>query len=226
MGRTRSPTSTAIPHDFMSELTFRRPTGWHQDMPATLAVNRYAAGWIEPGEVALHLSEEGTYRLAKPMESGNQFLVIHSGRTGAFTTLEVLDERNAVYRDTYAVVFDPASPGQRRPRRYEGVLVSRYDQTTGTGTNARVGPALHNSANPSYESDVGYGRDDYSVIGDGESRDIGGGVSVAVRENGDGSYEVTVSGGRIAEYEPWCIPIWFSGEYDAGCMLEDVDFGR
>ena len=104
------------------------------------------------------------------MQSGNQFLVIHSGRPGAFTTLEVLDERNAVYRDTNAVVYDPASPGQKRPLRYEGVLVSRYDQTNGTGINARSGPALYNSANPDYESDVGYGRDDYSVIADGESR--------------------------------------------------------
>ena len=133
----------------------------------------------------------------------------------------MLDERNAIYRDAYAVVYDPASPGQRRPIRYDGVLVSRYDQTSGTGFNARVGPALYDAANPSYESDVGYGRDDYSVIADGESRAIGGGVTVSVTKNTDGSYDVTVSGGRIAAYEPWCIPIWFPpGGYDTGCMLE------
>ena len=213
-------------YDFMSELSLARPTGWHQDIPATLAVNRYAAGWIEPKDVALHLSDAGTYRLSKPRASGYQFLVIHSGRPGAFTTLEVLDERNAVYRDTGAAVFDPASPGQRRPIRYEGVLVSRYDQTTGTGVNARVGPALYNSANPNYESDVGYGRDDYSVIADGESRSIGGGLTVGASRNPDGSYGVSVSGGRVAEYSPWCVPIWFSGEYDTGCMLENFNFGN
>ena len=142
-------------HDFMSELTYRRPNGWYQDMPATLAINRYAAGWIEPEDVALHLSDQATYTLAKPLRNGHQFLVIHSGRPGAFTTLEVLDERNAIYRDTYAVVYDPASPGQKRPLRYEGVMVNRYDQTTGTGYNARSGPALYNSDNPDYESDVG-----------------------------------------------------------------------
>ncbi len=213
-------------HDFMSELTPARPAGWYQDMPATLAVNRYAAGWIEPEDVALHLSDEATYTLARPLESGYQFLVVHSGRAGAFTTLEVLDERNAVYRDTHAVVYDPASPNRRRPIRYEGVMVSRYDQTTGTGYNARTGPALHNAANPDYESDVGYGLDDFSVIADGESRSIGGGVTVSVTKNADGSYDVRVSGGKIAAYDPWCIPIWFPpGGYDTGCMLDDFDFG-
>ena len=212
-------------HDFMSALTFARPSGWHQDMPATLAINRYAAGWIDPEDVALHLSDEATYRLARPRESGYQFLVVHSGRSGAFTTLEVLDERNAVYRDAEALVHDPASPGQRRPLRYEGVLVSRYDQTAGTGINARSGPALYNSDNPDYKSDVGYGRDDFSVIADGESRSIGGGLTVSVAKNPDGSYDVTVSGGMMAEYEPWCVPIWFSGEYDTGCALEDFNFG-
>ena len=213
-------------HDFMSELTYRRPHGWHRDMPATLAINRYAAGWIEPDEVALHLSDSETYRLAKPLQSGYQFLVIHSGRPGAFTTLEVLDERNAVYRDTHAAVYDPASPNQRRPVRYEGVMISRYDQTTGTGVNARTGPALYDSDNPDYESDVGYGYDDHSVIADGESRDIGGGLTVSVSKNADGGYDATVSGGKIAEFGAWCVPIWFPpGGYDDGCALADFDFG-
>ena len=221
---SQRPNFYSNPHDFMSQLSFAKPPGWYQDMPATLAINRYSAGWIEPEDVALHLSDEGTYRLAKPFQSGYQFLVIHSGRTGAFTTLEVLDERNAVYNDTNAVVYDPASPGQRRPIRYEGVMVSRYDQTTGTGINARAGPALYNTANPDQSSDVGYGRDDFSVIADGESRSIGGGLTVRVTKNSDGSYDVAVSGGRIAEYDPWCVPIWFSGEYDNFCMLEDFYF--
>ena len=224
-GPYKRPNFYSNPHDFMSELTFARPAGWHQDMPATLAVNRYAAGWIAPEDVALHLSDETTtYTLARPRKSGHQFLVIHSGRPGAFTTIEVLDERNAVYRDTNAVVYDPASPAGRRPIRYDGVMVSRYDQTTGTGINARVGPALYNAANPGYETDVGFGRDDFSVIPGGESRSIGGGLTVSVSKNLDGSYDVTVSGGKTAAYEPWCIPIWFSQEYDTGCMLEDFDF--
>ncbi len=210
--------------DFMSEMNPGRLSGWHQDVPSTLAVNRYAAGWIAPEDVALHLSDQATYTLARPRERGSQFLVIHSGRPGAFTTLEVLDERNAAYRDTYPSVYDSAT-GQKRPIRYDGVLVSRYDQTTGTGVNARVGPALYNTDNPNYESDVGYGLDDYSVIADGESRAIGGGVTVSVTKNADGSYNVSVSGGRIASYDPWCVSIWFTGEYDTGCTLDGFDFG-
>ena len=168
------PNFYSSPHDFMSQLIATRPSGWHQDLPSTLAINRYAAGWIEPEDVALHLTEQATYKLARPRESGYQFLVVHSGRAGAFTTLEVLDERNDAYRDPYDLVFDAAT-GQRRPLRYDGVLVSRYDQTTGTGINARVGPALYETRNPNYEKDVGYGHDDYSVIADGESRAIGSG---------------------------------------------------
>ena len=220
-GPYQRPNFYSTRHDFMSELSPARPNGWHQDMPATLAVNRYAAGWIEPEDVALHLSDRATYTLARPRQSGDQFLVVHSGRPGAFTTLEVLDERNTVYRDADTMIYDSASPGQKRLLRYDGVLVSRYDQTTGTGINARVGPALYNSANPNYETDVGFGRDDYSVISDGESRRIGGGLTVHVTKNPDGSYDVSVSGGKMARYEPWCIPIWFSQEYDTGCMLED-----
>ncbi len=211
-------------HDFMSQLTPARPSGWHQDLPSTLAINRYAAGWIAPNDVALHLSDQGTYTLSRPRESGDQFLVIHSGRPGAFTTLEVLDERNAAYQETWDAIYDAASPGQKRPLRYEGVLVSRYDQTTGTGVNARVGPALYNTANPNHERDVGYGQDDYSVIGHGESRSIGGGVTVSVTRNSDGSYNVSVSGGKIASFEPWCVPVWFTGEYDSGCLMEGLGF--
>ena len=191
-------------------------------MPTTLAVNRYAAGWIDPSEVALHLGDSGTYTLQPPRERGYQFLVISSGRRYAFTTVEVLDERNPVYVDGTPTAYDPSSPGQRRPFRYDGVLVSRYDQSTGTGINARFGPALHDEGNPDFASDVNWGRDDFSVVQDGETRDIGGGVRLQVSRNDDGSYEVMVSGGQAAEFPPWCAIIWFEfGQYDTGCALDN-----
>ena len=173
--------------------------------------------------MALHVAGSGTYRLSKPFDDGHQFLVIHSGRQYAFTTLEVLPERPSVLVDRFANVFDPSAPGGQRPFRYEGVLVSRYDQTRGTGTQARFGPALHDTRNPEVNYDAGWGRDDYSVIGDGESRDIGGGVTVSVSRNGDGSFDVAVGGGKMAAFEPWCYPIWFSKltMYDTGCLLDD-----
>ena len=203
--------------DFMSALAPLPQMGWHQDMPSTLAVNRYAAGWIDPKEVALHLDDAETYTLQPPRKRGYQFLVISSGRKYAFTTVEVLDERSSAYVDEYPVVYTPTSD---RPFRYDGVLVSRYDQTTGTGINARFGPALYDERNPDFSSAVNRGYDDFSVIQDGETRDIGGGVRLEVTRNDDGSYEVTVSGGKVAAFTPWCNIIWFAfGEYDTGCAL-------
>ena len=207
--------------DFMSALSLNPTPGWHQDMPSTLAVNRYAAGWIVPSEVALHLTDSGTYTLQPPRVRGNQFLVVSSGRKYAFTTVEVLDERNPSYRDDSPEVYDPTS---NRAFRYDGVLVSRYDQSTGTGTNARFGPALYDARNPDVADDVNWGRDDFSVMQDGESREIGGGVRIQVSRNDDGSYEVSVSGGRVAEFQRWCNTIWFEfGEYDTGCVLDGGD---
>ena len=206
--------------DFMSTLSLLPVPGWHQDMPSTLAINRYAAGWIDPSEVALHLTDAGTYTLQPPRKRGLQFLVVSSGRPGAFTTIEVLDERNPAYVDKIPLTYDPSAPESPRPFRYDGVLVSRYDQSTGTGTGARFGPALYDERNPDFATDVGWGRDDYSILHDGEQRDIGSGIALKVSKNQDGSYEVTVSGGRVAEFTPWCNPIWFApGEYDDGCTL-------
>lgn len=195
--------------------------GWDSRLPSTLAINRYTAGWIRPEEVALHLEERATYSLATPRDRGHQFLVLHSGRRHAFTTLEVLDDVRRAHRSTGRVIYDSSAPGRRRPPRYEGVFVARYDQTAGTGTRARLGPALYNPDNPDFLTDVGWGNDDHALIPDGESRDIGGGITVSVSRNRDGSYEVTVAGGRTAAFEPWCFPLWFeSGVYDTGCFLD------
>lgn len=208
-------------YDVISGLALLPKSGWDHEMPSTLAINRYAAGWIKPADVALHLVDSATYTLSKPLESGYQFLVINSGRPHAFTTLEVLEERSAKYMDD-THVYDPSVAGNYRPRRYTGVLVSRYDQTAGTATAARFGPALYHKDNPKSLEDVGWGKDDYSVIADGETRDIGGGVTVAVSKNGDGSWDVRVSGGRVADFEVWCSPFWFNGdEFDTGCHLAD-----
>ncbi len=212
-----NPYSNAL--DFMSALSLNPTLGWHQDMPSTLAVNRYAAGWIDPSEVALHLADSGTYTLQPPRERGNQFLVISSGRKYAFTTVEVLDERNPAYVDQTPQVYTPTS---ERAFRYDGVLVSRYDQSTGTGINARFGPALYDERNPDVADDVNWGRDDFSVMHDGETREIGGGVRLQVSRNDDGSYEVSVSGGRVAEFQRWCNSFWFEfGTFDKDCALHE-----
>ena len=212
-------------YDVVSGLDLSPIFAWDHDMPSPLAIDRYAAGWIDRDDVALHLTDSATYTLARPFEEGHQFLVIHSGRRFAFTTLEVLEERSERFTVTRADVYDPSAPGGRRPRRYDGVLLSRYDQTAGTGLNARFGPALYDRTNPDFLIDVHWGRDDYSLIPDGGARDIGGGVSVSVAKNDDGGYEVTVSGGRIAGFERWCEKIWFTeNEYDTGCFLDTAEW--
>lgn len=222
-GELQVPNPYSNFYDIMSGLITPSDTGWTHDLPSTLAINRYSAGWIDPEEVALHLEDSATYTLSKPFEEGYQFLVIHSGRRFAFTTLEVLEERTEPFKVSEPEVYDPSVPGGLRPRGYEGVLVSRYDQTAGTGASARFGPALYNRDNPNFLTDVGWGRDDFSLIPNGESREIGGGVTVTVAKNSEGSYEVTVSGGRVASFERWCGKIWFrADEYDTGCFLDEA----
>ena len=209
-------------YDVMSGLDLRPLSVWDPELPGTLAINRYAAGWIKPEDVALHLVDDATYTLSKPREAGYQFLVVSSGRPYAFTTLEVLEERPSTLMPVNNDVYDPqgSDVGNYRPRRYDGVLVSRYDQTSGTGVYARVGPALYRKDNPNFLSEVNSGQDDYSLISDGETRDIGGGISVEVAKNQDGSYDVTVSGGRVAAFKAWCINRTFG--YDTGCYLDEA----
>ena len=218
-----------LPNPYSNRFDIMSRTGyqvWDAGMPSTLAINRYAAGWIRPEDVALHLEERATYTLAKPRRRGYQFLVVNSGRRGAFTTLEVLDDVLPAYRESGGFIYDPSTPSGFRSPRYEGVFVARYDQTNGTGVQVRVGPALYNRDNPDFLGAVGAGNDDYSLIPDGGERDIGGGVTVAVSRNRDGSYEVTVAGERTATFEPWCLPIrWLEGDlydnaYDTGCFLD------
>ena len=207
-------------YDIMSGSSF---TGWDAGMLSTLALNRYAAGWIDPEEVVLHLDETATYTLVPPRRPGHQFLVVNSGRRHAFTTIEVLDDIGAAYRVTDRIVHDPSAPRGSRPLRYEGVLITRYDQTAGTGIQARLGPAFYNEDNPDFLEDVGWGRDDHSLLVHGESRDIGDGVTAAVARNSNGSYDVTVSGGRTAGFERWCYRLWFAEElfaFDTGCFLD------
>ena len=112
-----------------------------------------------------------------------------------------------------------------RARRYRGVLVSRYDQSPGSGTNARFGPAFYNRDNPNFLADVGWGRDDHSPIPDGAAMNIGGGVTVNAAKNPDGSYDVTVTGGRVAAFTRRCHPMWSSAtEYDTGCLLDEAQW--
>ena len=116
----------------------------------TIAVNRYAAGWIEPDEVAIH--ERGTaavYELRPPGAGGTQMLVLPGYTQGVFTALGA----------RVAIGYDSAIPRQ-------GVEVYSIDQRGSacdypsngacSGTNRRTRP------NPPAEAGAGYGDTLYS----------------------------------------------------------------
>ena len=116
----------------------------------TIAVNRYAAGWIKPEEVAIH--QPGTtavYELRPSGAGGIQMLVLRGARPGMFTALGT----------RVAIGYDSSIPRQ-------GVEVYSIDQrevacdhpSNGacSGTNRRTRP------NPPAEAGAGYGDTLYS----------------------------------------------------------------
>lgn len=85
-GLTIDPTTGAIdrydnPMDVMSG-------GAHTGLPiGAIAYHRYAAGWIDPGQVAVHAQGLATYQLAAPGNPGTQMLVIGGEPEGTFSFL-------------------------------------------------------------------------------------------------------------------------------------------
>ncbi|MDE0169777.1 MAG: S-layer homology domain-containing protein [bacterium] len=96
----------------------------------TIAINRYAAGWIDPGHVAIY-GGEGTqrYKLSSAGDGGTQMLVIRSGSSGYLTLgarirkgidlgipgegveVYLIDEQSPDCRHLFSCVFE------RRPTR-------------------------------------------------------------------------------------------------------------
>ena len=59
-----------------------------QSLGGTIAVNRYAAGWIDPADVVIHPKGKSyIYELSPPGSGGLQMLVLTTSQTGVFTTL-------------------------------------------------------------------------------------------------------------------------------------------
>ncbi|MDE0138636.1 MAG: fibronectin type III domain-containing protein [bacterium] len=67
------------------------PHGWelrrHGLVAGTIAVNRYAAGWIDPDDVAVHDGGIASYVLAPIGISGTQMLVLPTGNPGEFISM-------------------------------------------------------------------------------------------------------------------------------------------
>ena len=75
------------PMDLMSDNPEAPELGLNALAVGTTAVNRYAAGWIEPEDVTVHLEPYATYLLSPPSHDGVQMLVLPTGQPGRFISL-------------------------------------------------------------------------------------------------------------------------------------------
>ena len=155
----------------------------------TIAVNRYAAGWIEPDEVAVH--QAGTtadYELRPPGAGGIQMLVLPTKRPGMFTALGA----------RVAIGYDSSIPRQ-------GVEVYRIDQQERAcsypwkgacwGTNRRTQPYPPTEAGAGYGDNL-YGRGKARLVKHvhfvGDVFEIGVATTVEVVERVGNNYTVRV----------------------------------
>ena len=99
------------PMDMVSGSSSEWELGRHGLVAGTIAANRYAAGWIDAGEIAIHREPDGSYMLAPIGISGTQMLVLPTGEPGHFISLGA----------RVAKGYDAGIPA-------EGVEVYRIDQ--------------------------------------------------------------------------------------------------
>ncbi|MDE0376134.1 MAG: S-layer homology domain-containing protein [bacterium] len=78
-------------YDNPMDIVSGSPQGWELQrnglVAGTIAVNRYAAGWIEADDVAVHEDGIGSYVLAPIGISGTQMLVLPTGDSGHFISM-------------------------------------------------------------------------------------------------------------------------------------------
>lgn len=99
------------PMDMISGSPPERQLQEHGLVAGTIAANRYAAGWIDPEDLAFHQEPYGSYLLAPIEISGTQMLVLPTGTPGHFISLGA----------RVASGYDAGLPA-------EGVEVYRIDQ--------------------------------------------------------------------------------------------------
>ncbi len=99
------------PMDMISGSPPERQLQEHGLVAGTIAANRYAAGWIDPEDLAFHQEPYGSYLLAPIGISGTQMLVLPTGTPGHFISLGA----------RVASGYDAGLPA-------EGVEVYRIDQ--------------------------------------------------------------------------------------------------
>jgi hypothetical protein len=114
------------PIDMMSGSPLSFAETDQQPPSATVAINRYQAGWLDPQQVAVHASASASYTIGPIGSSGTQMVVIPSGAPHAFTTLETR------VKESFDSVIDK-----------EGVAIHLVDQrcTGCVGIFSRTAPA-------------------------------------------------------------------------------------
>ncbi len=115
-GVAGSPAPHGNAVDCMSARSLAAKRGRHQDTPSTPAVNRHAAGWIDPAEVALHLTRCREVHAATGSRSGLPVPRDLPGRAPAFTDVAVLDQRHPVRERRSSGEPPPDALGARSSR--------------------------------------------------------------------------------------------------------------
>ena len=141
----------------------------------TIAVNRYAAGWIDPEDVIMHRGPAAVYQLNPIDDGGNQMLIIPTSRgPGLFYTLAVRTAED----------YDRGIPK-------EGVEVYRIDQRPSACKHNRPGVCL--GANRRTQQTPPGGNNDSTahVYEAGDSFDLEG-IRIEIRERRDNRFTVWV----------------------------------
>ena len=150
----------------------------------TIAINRYASGWIDPDDVIVHQNGAATYRLSPVGVSGKQMLVIPSNDgTGVFYTLGARVKKG----------YDRGNPK-------EGVEVYLIDQrltACGTGSSQADGVCwgTDRRVQPFPPTQVGHRtKFTYHVHGAGDIFRVGG-FRIEVKERRGYRFSVVVGEG-------------------------------
>ena len=166
-GETLLPEGTVSeydnPMDVMSNLG---------NLGGTVAVNRYAAGWIDPANVAVHPGGAArTYELRAPGLGGTQMLVLPSDDFGIFTMLGA----------RAATGYDSSIPK-------EGVEVYRVTHRVNEWRNQPLPPAEEGSSHLDWTRHVHPAGEKFEA----------GGAAVEVLSRSGGRFTVRVGPGRSA----------------------------
>ena len=142
------------------------------DPAHTLAFNRFAAGWLQNGQVVVHRADTASYRVDRPGTAGLQMVLLPDA-TQPFSAL-TLEARPAVGHDDFL--------------EREGIAVHVVDQVKRTD-DFLAGISTERRQRQARGAPLGYDH----VIAVGETATVHGVTITVVRRIGQG-YDITVTG--------------------------------